>query len=96
MKGRGACGFLDEPPLRGAALVLRAMWTPDGQRAWGGSGRRALRSGQTMTIAVWKGEWLVFNTDDLLDIDGSVANLRRAEQIVQAVAAHHARRGCDV
>ena len=49
-----------------------------------------------MTIAVWKGEWLVFNTDDLLDIDGSVANLRRAEQIVQAVAAHHARRGCDV
>lgn len=41
-----------------------------------------MRSGQTMTVAVWNGEWLAFNTNGSLDIDGTVMNLKRAEQIV--------------
>ena len=41
-----------------------------------------MRSGQTMTVAVWDGEWLAFNADGSLDIDGTALNLKRAEQIV--------------
>ena len=39
-----------------------------------------------MTVAVWKGDWLVFNGNGLLDLHVTVENLRQAEQIIDAAA----------
>ena len=45
-----------------------------------------MRVGQTMTVAVWQGDWFVFNPDGSLDIDGTVTNLRQAERIIDDAA----------
>ena len=45
-----------------------------------------MRSGQTMTVAVWQGDWLAFNADGSLDINGTVTNLRQAERIIDNAA----------
>ena len=42
--------------------------------------------GRHMTVAVWTGDWLAFNCDGLLSLEGTVANLRQAEQIIDAAA----------
>ena len=39
-----------------------------------------------MTVAVWKGDWLAFNGDGSLNLNGTVENLRQAEQIINAAA----------
>ena len=38
---------------------------------------------QSMTVGVWKGDWLAFGADTRLDMDRTVANLRKAEHIVE-------------
>ena len=43
-----------------------------------------MRVGQTMTVGVWKGDWLAFDADARVDIDRTVANLKEAERIVKA------------
>ena len=44
------------------------------------------RVGKHMTVAVWMGDWLAFNGDGSLSLEGTVANLRQAEQIIDAAA----------
>lgn len=43
---------------------------------------RRMGVGRHMTVAVWKGDWLVFNGNGLFDLHGTVANLQQAEQII--------------
>lgn len=51
---------------------------------------RRMRREKTMTVAEWKEEWLAFDEDSrLLDIDGTVENLKQGETVLtQAVKSH--------
>lgn len=40
------------------------------------------RSGVTMTIALWKNPWLAFDSDGRLDKEATVANLKKAEEVL--------------
>ena len=40
------------------------------------------RSGWTMTIALWKNPWLAFDANGTLDLDKTVANLKKAEEVL--------------
>lgn len=44
------------------------------------------RVGRHMTVAVWTRDWLAFNGDGSFSLKGTVANLRQAEQIIDAAA----------
>ena len=46
---------------------------------------RMMRVGNTMTVGHWSGKWLAFNNGKI-DIDGTVANLRAAENILRSAA----------
>ena len=45
-----------------------------------------MRVGKTMTVGVWKGDWLAFGDDARFDIDRTVRNLKAAEQIADDAA----------
>ena len=47
---------------------------------------RVMRSGWTMTVGHWKGEWLAFDSNGEIDLPGTVANLKAAEQILRIAA----------
>ena len=46
-----------------------------------------IRRARTMTLGVWKGDWLAFGADGRLDIDRTVETLGHAQRIVAAAAA---------
>ena len=56
-----------------------------------GSGRvvrpRRMRIGNTMTVGLWKDEWITFGKDDKLDIPGTVHNLKQAENVLKTAIA---------
>lgn len=43
-----------------------------------------MRTGETMTVGWWKGEWLAFKGDSRLDIGETAENMRQARRIVEA------------
>ena len=43
------------------------------------------RGSQTMTIGWWKGEWLAFGADGMVDFSQTAENLRQASRIVRAM-----------
>ncbi len=47
---------------------------------------RHLGMGKTMTVAVWAGDWLEFSDEGSLDIEGTVANLNQAQEIVDVAS----------
>ena len=50
------------------------------------------RSGLTMTIALWKESWLAFS-DGALDLDKTVANLKKAEEVLAKAIEMEKRQG---
>ena len=44
-----------------------------------------MRRGNTMTVAWWKDDWMVFGKEGKLDVPGTVKNLKRAEAVLSAV-----------
>lgn len=40
--------------------------------------------GNTMTVGVWKDDWMAFGEDDKLDLSGIVQNLKEAEKVLKA------------
>ena len=44
-----------------------------------------MRIGETMTVAEWAEEWLAFDESGLLDIRGTVKNLKQAEAVLVRV-----------
>lgn len=66
---------------------LKWHWHKQILEAGGGRVERppVMRAGWTMTVGRWKGEWLAFK-DGKIDLDGTVANLRAAEQILRNAA----------
>ena len=45
-----------------------------------------MRVGNTMTVGWWSGDWLAFQSDGRLDMEGTIDNLTEAERIVDAAA----------
>ena len=44
-----------------------------------------MRRGNTMIVAWWKDDWMVFGKEGKLDVPGTVKNLKRAEAVLSAV-----------
>lgn len=53
------------------------------------------RSGWTMTIALWKNPWLAFDANGTLDLDKTVANLRKAEAVLAKAIDMEKRQGAE-
>ena len=51
------------------------------------------RSGRTMTIALWKKPWLAFGDSGALDLDKTVANLKKAEAVLAKAIDMEKRQG---
>jgi len=47
---------------------------------------RVMRSGKSMTVGHWKGEWLAFASNGTIDLPGTVANLKAAEKILRTAS----------
>ena len=47
---------------------------------------RYMRIGKTMTVGIWKEDWLAFSQDGKFDIPGTVKNIKRAESVLIAAA----------
>lgn len=47
---------------------------------------RRMGVGRHMTVAVWRGDWLGFDEDDLIDINTTAANLSAAEELIDDAA----------
>ena len=45
---------------------------------------RVMRIGNTLTVAWWRDDWMVFGKDDKLDMSGTVENLKQAEAVSKA------------
>lgn len=73
---------------RDAQVRLRPVWHDRLMRAGGHQVRRPRRLGlgNTMTLAVWNGEWLVFRSDGFVDLDATVRRLRHAESLWEAAS----------
>ena len=48
--------------------------------------RPKMGTGKTMTVGVWKEDWMAFGQDGKLDIPGTVNNLKQAESVLRAAA----------
>lgn len=77
---------------RDAQVRLRPVWHDRLMHAGGEQVRRPRRLGlgNTMTLAVWNGEWLSFGSDGLVDLNATLRRLRHAESLWEA-AAHNRR-----
>ena len=66
---------------------LKWDWNERVVRAGAGTVEKppVMRAGWTMTVGRWKGEWLAYS-DSKVDLDGTVRNLRRAEEILRTAA----------
>ena len=45
-----------------------------------------MRVCRTMTLAVWKGDWMAFKDDGNFDFCGTVDNLRQAQRVLEKAA----------
>lgn len=43
-----------------------------------------MRIGETMTVAWWRPDWMVFGEDGKLDMSGTIENLKQVETVVKA------------
>ena len=69
-------------------IEIKSTWHKRICKAGGGRVERpkVMRSGWTMTVGHWKGDWLAFNSNGTIDLSGTVANLNAASQILRVAA----------
>ena len=67
---------------------LKSKWYKRIREAGGGKVKRprVMRSGGSMTVGHWEGEWLAFSSNGKIDLPGTVANLNEAKCILRSAA----------